>query len=112
MTGYDDAEQAGFLRRLLDGGVADAIERALERRETIAEPKAFLEGLGIAVPDGIRVGIEEREVSDRDLDLPGLPDLPGLGGVPPVRWRCFTFCFPRSHEIFYLERCVRFCFLG
>lgn len=116
MTGYDSSEQEGFLRRLGGDEVPRAIEGALKqeygRKEALAEPAAFLRRLGIEIPSGIDVGVEERDLSERDLRLPGLSDLVDLERLPPARWICITFCFPRRRDVFYLERCIRFCFIG
>ena len=116
MTGYDSSDQEDFLRSLSGEAVPSAIEGALKqeygRKEALAEPAAFLRGLGIEVPSGIDVGVEERDLSERERGLPGLADLVDLDRLPLARWICFTFCFPRRRDVFYLERCITFCFIG
>jgi len=114
MSDYDeDRRREQFLRSLLEDDARARLERALEgpsaRSELLADPKAFLASAGLEVPDGIAIGSEERELLDRDRELMP-PDL--LERVRLARWICITFCYPRRGDVVYLERCVRFCFIG
>ena len=83
VDGLDDETVKGLLERAakLDGG---------ERRKLLADPHGFFEAAGMRVPDGVDIEVVERKLSHltpRDLEIPGIPDLPRIFVI------CFRICF-------------------